>query len=249
MSAARNVVVVNGVEIAPPETPSVTLALLAMARELVIESASDAANAAALRKEAKAGRAVVVDLYAKPKRSLDDAKRTVLDAEKRDVRPYDETVEIIDSKLVAWQRKEAERVAEQNRRAREEAERQRAQLVAEEEERRQSAALALEAAGRTTEAEAIIDAPIVEPPIAPILTEPARAPKIEGVSMRTTWDAEVDSLAALAAWAIQSSRLDLVSPNLVALRRMATEAKREDAAPPGVRFVARSSVASRGGTM
>lgn len=127
---------------------------------------------------------------------------------------------------------------EQARRA-EEA-RVRAELKRQEEERRLSEAVALEAAGETEDADALLAEPI---PVPVVAVQPT-TPKVSGISYRETWGAEVVDLAALVAFvATRPEFAGLLTPNMPALNAQARSLKGA-LQIPGVKAVCTRDVAA-----
>lgn len=131
---------------------------------------------AALLKEIKAVLKEIGDTFDEPIKDAHIAHRAMIAAKKKHTEPREVAEYIVKGKMVKWQRAETDRV-EADRRVLEAAERKR------EEDRRLAAAERLEAQGRTAEAEAVIDEPVVT---APIVMPPA-APKVAGISTRRVW--------------------------------------------------------------
>lgn len=153
-------------------------------------------------------------------------------------------------------RREAEEKARQERarleaeeKARVEAERQR--LRKEADEKRLQEALAAEQRGDTQAAEKLLEAPVVVPTVAPrpVFVPPAPAvavPKVEGVSFRDEWSAEVfDLLALVQAVAAGTQPLHLVKADQVALNAIA-RSLRDSMNIPGVKADKKRGVAARG---
>ena len=169
----------------------------------------DAANKA--HKEATSKRAKYLDplqnAYKKVKSLMSD-----YDAEQERIRRIEED--------------RLRKIAEEAERKRLEAERKA------EEERILQAAIDAEAAGDTNVAEAILEAPVYqpEPEFVPAPVVPKSVPKIQGVSYRTIWSAEVVDMALIP-------RKYLI-PDMVMLNKIAS-AEKERMSIPGVRACSR----------
>lgn len=131
---------------------------------------------------------------------------------------------------------EQERVRrEQERKLREEARKI-------EEEARIKEATRLEAEGRQKEAERLIDAPIFTPPV----TVAPPTPKVQGVSYRETWSAEVVNMRALCrAVADGSVPTEYVTANMTALNARA-RADKAGFAVAGCRSIVNKQIAAGG---
>lgn len=128
----------------------------------------------------------------------------------------------------------------QERLRREEQARQQAELQRQEEERRLLEAVALEAAGESDTANALIDEPIHVPTVA---VAPA-TPKVSGISYRETWSANVTSLHALVKFvAANPSHVGLLSANMPALNAQARSLKAQ-LQLPGVEAICTRDVAA-----
>lgn len=150
------------------------------------------------------------------------------------LRPIDGARQLVEGKLTAYEREE-QRKAAALRLAAEAAARKAA------EERALLEAIEAEDAGDIVAAEQIIAEPVVTP-IVKIETQTA---KVEGISTRTTYSAEVTDLGALVAYvAANTSALNLIMPNMPALNSLA-RAMREQMTIPGVRAVATQTKAVR----
>lgn len=136
-------------------------------------------------------------------------------AKKKVESPLVEAEAIIKPALAAYDAELERKAREEQRRLEEEA-RKRA------EDEALAAAAHAEAEGNNTEAEAIINAPIE---IAPIVQMPTK-PKIEGVSYRDNWSAQVLDLKALVmAVAAGQQPINLLMPDMVTINKMAKALK------------------------
>lgn len=170
-----------------------------------------------------------------------DAHRALV-KEKRDAEaPLTEAETIVKGAIAAYDQEQERLLREAQRRLDEEA-RKKA------EDDRLALAAAMELEGKlygddalVDEAHALIEAPITPVPVAPA---PRTTPKVAGVSIRTTYAAEVVDLRALVTFvAANPSHLNLLSANMPALN---AQARSLQAAMhiPGVRVVPTQSVAA-----
>lgn len=98
-----------------------------------------------------------------------------------------------------------------------------------------------EAAQAEQQVQELLEAPISAPPI----QLPPATPKVQGVSMRETWSAQVDSMMDLVrAIAAGKASIEFVAPNLPALNAQARSLK-ETFNIPGVRAIKVSSPSVR----
>lgn len=138
-------------------------------------------------------------------------------------------------------RKATDYETEQERLARAEQVRLEEQARKREEESRLIDAAELEQAGQAEEAAAVLQAPMPQP----VIHVPAQVAKIEGVTRRTTYRAEVTDLMALIRHvAAHPDLVNLLAANTTALNAMA-RAQRLELRLPGVRAVAEVSRAVR----
>ena len=146
--------------------------------------------------------------------------------------PLVEAEGIIKASMVRWYDEDA------RRRREEQVQREKEARAAEDAARLEEAAH-LEAHGESEQAELVLTAPSIVPPPAPV-----EAPKVEGVSVRETWDAVCDDVKALCrAVADGTMPATLVTPNLTALRQMAKALKGEFRVP-GCRAVSTRGIAA-----
>lgn len=123
---------------------------------------------------------------------------------------------IVDTALAAWEQSERDRVARELAAA--EAERLAAEQA--QEQAVEQKVEALIEAGNLDEAQALIDAP---PPAPVVFTPPVKGvAKVEGVSFRTTWEAEVKDLKALLKAVLAGTApINAVEPNMKVLHGLA----------------------------
>jgi hypothetical protein len=169
------------------------------------------------------------------------------------LQPATEAKRTLGLRMATWDAEQARlrrEAAEAVQRERERLERE-ARLVAEAEQRRLQEeaetrrleeAVALEQAGDGAGAVARLEAPISTPVVvpAPIVVAappPLRPPKVEGVSYRVEWSAEVEDFGALVrAVAAGQQPITLLSANMAALNQLA-RALKGAMGVPGVRAV------------
>lgn len=165
------------------------------------------------------------------------------------------------TKASAWQaeqvqlRREAEANARRERERLEDEERarvaaERARLLKEAEDICLSEAVAAAERGDVQAAEKLLTVPVVPPAVAPrpVFTPTVAvqaAPKLEGVSFREEWAADVESLMDLVqAVANGKAPITLVQENMVALNQMA-RALKKSMNVPGVRAVSKRTTSVR----
>jgi hypothetical protein len=167
------------------------------------------------------------------KRWYDGHRASVADKKKL-TEPLREAEENIKGKLAEYNQKIQDKI-EQDRRGREKAAQDKA-----EKERRDAARLA-EKAGDKKAAKEILNTPLAPVPVAPSTME---IPKVQGVSFRKKWNAEITDIKALiAAVAVGDAPSSLLKIDEVKLRAFAS-ATRGNMNVPGVRFYSTNEVAS-----
>lgn len=119
--------------------------------------------------------------FSEPKRKADEAHKAITAMEKRTLAPVEQAMSMAGGVALAYKR-------EQDRLAREEADRIAAEQRKLEEERRLKEAEELEAKGKTEEAEAVIAAPIVAPRPTKFVSP---APRVAGLSTKKQWKARI----------------------------------------------------------
>lgn len=202
------------------------------AKALVINSSEDAQRAAEMLAAIKGLRGKIDEVFDPVIKRAHEAHKTAIAAKKSVEAPLIEAERIVKSHLGQWQ-------AMEERRRREEEARLALLAKQQEEELLLAEALAAEEAGHMDIAEEIISTPILAPAIR---VAPAR---VDGVSFRDIWSAEVIDLFALVKHvATHPSMIHLVTPNMTALNAMA-RAQKAALDIPGVRAVATKAVAGR----
>lgn len=159
-----------------------------------------------------------VEAFFKPlKQAADTAKKALLDAEREKRQPALAYEADVKAALLAWDTAQ-ERIRRQQERELQEAERKR------EEQRRLEMAAALESAGATAEAEAVLDEALTAP--APVVSIEKATPKVEGISYRENWSATVTDPMKLIRFVANHPQFEhLLTPNQVALNGLARSLK------------------------
>lgn len=203
------------------------------ARGLRITDPASYAAACEFLKGVKALRTEIADTFEPHIKRAHEAHKALL-KEKADAEaPLAEAERIAKAALVVYDQ-------EQERARRAEQARIEAELRRQEEERRLSDAVALEAAGETEEADALIAAPITVPAVAVAPT----TPKVSGISYRETWSAQVTDVAALAKYVAANPQFaSFLTPNMPALNAQARSLKGQMQIP-GVEAICTRDVAA-----
>jgi hypothetical protein len=193
-------------------------------------------HAAALEriKRLRAGEKGIEDHFARSKKAASDAHKEIVAAVNALIGPIAEARRIYDAGAAAYEQEERRKADEEQRRLQEKARR-------EEEERQLAAAQEAQDRGDTAEAEAIVS----EQVSAPVITVQPQVAKVEGVSNRTTWSAEVHDLHELVKYvATHPEWISLLEPAMPNLNRLAV-AQQKNLAIPGVRAVSKTVRATR----
>lgn len=228
----------TAVTIQQPETTAISTAVAPFLREaeaMTVVNRETHRAALEAHKQLTLARRNVLDLFEDPKRKAHEAHRAVCGAEKRLLDPIDAAIKVIDGKCTSYET-EQKRIADDKRRELEEQQRK------EEEDRRIAEAAAAENAGDHEIAETILDdAPLILPPV----HVESQVAKVEGVSTRTTYRAEVVNLVELCRYIVAHPQfVNLVQANGPALNSLA-RAQRDALRIPGVRAVQETSRAVR----
>lgn len=175
-------------------------------------------------------------LFADSKTKANAAHRAVCAAEKKLLIPILDLKAKLQALISAYQREAAEREAAERRRLEAEArEVEQARLQAE--------AVAAEALGEKEVAEHILEEAIAAP--APVVAPTKQTAKVEGVSSRELWQAEVTSLQLLIRHAADNPQWShLLNPNMPAINAIARSMK-SDFRIPGLRVFSKTSTAVR----
>lgn len=203
------------------------------ARALAITDALSYAKACEFLQGLKALRAEIAETFEPHIKRAHEAHKALL-KEKGDAEaPLAEAERIVKAALVTFS-------DEQERIRREEQARLQAELKRQEEERRLNDAVALEAAGETAEASAVLDEPIHVPTVAVA----PMTPKVSGIQYRETWGAKVTDLAALVKFVAANPQFaGFLTPNMTALNAQARSLKAQ-CQIPGVEAVCTRDVAA-----
>jgi len=185
----------------------------------------------------KAAKALISEIkeFFKPlKEKAKAAHHALCESEKEKLAPLDAAVSDIGGKMRAYEAEQARIAKEEERRLGELAKKQ-------EEEARLLEAIEAEEAGDADSAKRIME----EKPPAPIVRVQAEVPKVQGLSYRTTYRAEVTDLRALVkAVAAGDVPLLAIMPAEVFLNQQARSLK-ETMAYPGVRVIEDRTIATR----
>ncbi len=213
---------------------SKALALPDKARQLRIVDTATFQSAGVMLVDIKALRGELDATFDPTIKAAHNAHKTAVAAKKKVEAPLAEAETIIKSQMGEYQ-------TEQERIRKEQQDRIDAELRRMEEEKRLNTAVALDNIGAKDAAEKVLNEPIVirTPKVAPV-------PKVEGVSFRETWHAEVIDLPALVRYCATES------PALLALYLQANMAPLNQAARtmkgqmniPGVKAVCDKSVSA-----
>ena len=209
------------------------LAVLNDAKALRITTPPDYDLAVGFLRGVKALRQEIADTFDEPIAKAFAAHKATVAAKKRHDAPLDEAEGLVKRAMLAYK-------TEEDRKARELQAKLQAEARAQEEARRLEEAVQAEQAGQAAEAEALLEAPIEVPPV--ILPPPV--PKVDGVSFRTTWNAELVNLAELIqAVAKGQAPMSLLIIDQTALREYA-RATKGGVVVPGVRFFTQQTVSA-----
>jgi hypothetical protein len=213
------------------ELESRALSLVDQARTIVITDHRGFGRAAEFLATAKAGEKAVEEYFAD---IVDKAHKTwkALVAKRDEAkRPWQEARGLFASAMDVY------KAEEERERIRKERELQEAARKREEEERL-AEAIHLEEQGATEEAAAVLEAPVVAPVVS------LAAPKVDGLSSRVTYGAEVSDLWLLVQHvATHRECLNLLTVNGPALNAMA-RAQKDELRLPGVRLTKKNVFSS-----
>lgn len=212
-----------------------TQAWIIEARALAVRSGDDYERAASLLLAVKQLRKALDEAYDDNIADAHRAHKKLLAKKASFEQPLIDAERQLKARLLAYDTEQRRIRAEEERKLREEARKI-------EEEARLKEAERLENEGRQREAEAVLDAPS----FVPAVKAPPATPKVEGVSYREIWSAEVDDLVELcrgvADGTVPSS---YVTANMTAINQKA-RAERGAFALPGCRAVSTRTVAAGG---
>ena len=168
------------------------------------------------------------------KSTIDDIKKPVLQAEKDDSNPYNAEKNRLGGLLTAYQAAERRKREEEERIAREVAEKQ-----AQEEALQR--AIELAAAGEDEAADAVLEEPVIAAPV----VIPASAPKPTGSVARKNYDIEITDLKALVAAVAAGTMPSLCLVANESFIRNQAKAMKEAFSMPGVKLVVTESTSFR----
>lgn len=152
-----------------------------MGREFKVDCDEDYSEAGAFVMKCKRLIAKIKSEFAEPKRKADEAHTAICDMEKRILKPVQDGMDLAGAAALVYKR-------EQDRLAKEEADRIAADKRKEEEEKRLKEAERLEAEGKPEEAEAVITAPFIPPRPTKFFSP---APKVAGLSTKKQWKGRI----------------------------------------------------------
>lgn len=183
----------------------------------------------------------VTEWFAPLKTKAHAAWKALVEREGETLAPAREWESRCKAAMAAWDTQQEELRRAEERRLQEEARKR-------EEERRLAEAAALEAEGiaegdtaKVAEAESIIEEPVETP----VVVVPKATPKVQGISYREQWLAQVVDLHALIRYVAQNPAFtNLLLPNMAALNAQARSLK-ANLAIPGVKAFSKKTVAAR----
>ncbi len=227
----------TNIEIIQPETGDLTAqnqSLFIQASTLaVIDKMSHQAGSEILKDIARAEK-IVVERFAEPKQAAHKAHKFITQMEGMFLEAIKDARSIISPKLIGYET-EQRRIAEAKQRELAELARK------QEEERLLQDAIDAEASGDKAGASAILEEPIS----APVVTVAPETAKVDGVSTRTVWRAELTDKMRLLKYVVEHPEwLNLIEVNLSALNALARSQKGAFALP-GTKAVSESIKAVR----
>lgn len=213
---------------------SQAIALYDGAKKIQVITADDYTNAGQILKEVKGKSKQLDELRKSMTRPLDDSKKKIMEFFRPAEEKLAEAARIISKPMIEWEtqqernRREAERIAQEE--AQKRAEEEALQLAVE-----------VEQSGDTELAEQIISQPVQ----VPVVKIASAVPKTNGTFSRETWKAEVVDIKALAS-AVASGKVpaEALQANMPFLNQMARSFK-GGLNYPGVRAIAEKSITSR----
>lgn len=218
----------------PPAIVAELAPLVARAKAFEVRDVESHAEALTVIRRFRAGEKGIEDHFARAKKAASDAHKELVRSIAALVGPIADARSILNAKADAYEREERRKAGEEQRRLQAEARKQ-------EEERALMAAIEAEAAGDSQESAAILEQPVS----VPVVTVAPAIAKVEGVSTRVLWSAEVTDLHALIVYvAAHPEWVSLLEPSMPNLNRLAVS-QRAALSLPGVRAVDRTSRATR----
>lgn len=209
--------------------------LMQLAHELTVTDKDSHGRGLSLLKDIAGAEKRVIELFKEPKKAADTAHKFLTGLERQILGPIVTARKEVDGKVWRFEEQERARAEEEARKKAEAARRA-------EEDRKLREAEDAEKAGDKKLADEILNEPI-ETPVVP--AAPALA-KVEGVTSRSTWRAEVtDPMALIRYVAAHPEWESLLAPVMPALNSLA-RAQRSNLKIPGVRAIEEVSKAVRG---
>lgn len=225
------------IEIVQPETADLTTkneSLLVAAGELKVIDKASHENGQELLKVIARAEKIVVERFAEPKTAAHKAHKFITQMEGMFLDVIRKARSIVSPKLTIYE-VEQQRIAEAKQRELAELARK------QEEERLLQDAIDAEAVGDKAGATAIL----AEPVSAPVVTVAPETAKVDGVSTRTVWHAEVTDKMRLLKYVVEHPEwLNLIEVNLTALNSLA-RAQKSAYALPGTKAVSEQLKAVR----
>lgn len=228
---------VSMIQIEKPGPPAIVAELhqvVVAARAFKVSDVETNAIALERVKRLRAGERGIEDHFARSKKAASDAHKEIVAAVNALIAPIAEARRIYDNSAAAYEQEERRKAEEEQRRLQEKARK-------DEEERQLLAAIDAEERGDQAEAKAIMEEPVVTP----VVTVAPQVARVEGVSSRTNWSAEVTDLLALVRYvAAHPEWVYLLEPSIPNLNRLAV-AQRNALSIPGVRAVSKTVRSTR----
>lgn len=219
----------------PPAIVAELQPLVVAARQFEVVDMDSDAECLTREKKLRVGEKMIEEHFAKAKKSASDAHKELVRSIAALTGPIKEARQIYFRKSDAWEEEERLKAADEERRLQ-------ALARKEEEERQLQSAIEAEDAGDTVQRDAIME----EEPDVPTITVAPAVAKVEGVSKRKTWSADVWDKRSLILYVAQHPEWDsLLDPNMPNLNRMAVS-QREALRIPGVRAVSKSVRSTHG---
>lgn len=215
--------------------------VIAQARSLIVVSADDFKVAGDFLKNTKTAQKRVEEFFAPLKESAHQAHKKICDAEKSFLDPLRTAERDIKGKLGRWQAEQDLIAATERARLQAEVE---AQARKEREKLEERARKAAEK-GQAEKAEALKEQ--AEEVVAPVIEVQSAAPRVEGISTRQVWKAEVVNKREFIGFAAKDPTgmfLAMITVNEMALKRLANGEKAPEI--PGIKFRRETQVSSRG---
>lgn len=206
------------------------------ANSLIVTNAEEYSYGAEFLKKIKEAQKRVMDYFSPMKTKAHEAHRQICDREGELLTPLKSAEDTTKRKLLSW-KMEDDRKREEERR--------RLQAEADEKARIERDRLAKQAEKLKTPELKEQRLEQAQNIVAPIIEVQTAVPKVEGLSFRKTWKAELtDKIAFIKAAATDPNLMALLAVDMSALNRIASATK-GGVTYPGVRFYEESSPSSR----